>query len=79
MDSRALAEKLGIGHKPFMLTLRTYQARFEKYGKLPFQKAASKQSGQHVRFALLNEDQALFAVTLSRNTEQVLDAKQWFI
>jgi hypothetical protein len=32
-----------------------------------------------VRFALLNEDQALFAVTLSRNTEQVLDAKQWLV
>lgn len=79
VDSRLLARHLGVKHKSTMELLETHKAAFLKLGLLPFQTEAVKEAGargaKHHRFALLNEDQALFLLSLSRNTPRVVDLK----
>jgi len=77
IDSRLVAESLGIEHKHFMETLRTYQEELEELGSLPFQTAVKKgnRGGEKPTYAMLNENQAIFAGTLSRNTRQVVAFK----
>ncbi len=79
IDSRLVATSLNIEHKHFMETLRKYQAKLESLGALPFETAMLKH--EHYRgsttmvYVMLNEDQAIFAATLSRNTEEVVEFK----
>ncbi len=75
VDSRMVAEELGIKHKTFLETIRKHQATIEcHFGKVPFQ-TAPLESGQSEIFAWLNEDQSTFLMTLSRNTPKVIDCK----
>ena len=77
-DSRTFAPKMDIRHRQLMDNIRKYQSEFEELGLLPFEKEA-RPEGQHgggdVIYALLNEDQAYFLLTLSRNTDAVVSAK----
>lgn len=77
-DSRTFAPKLGIRHRQLMDNIRKYEAQFLELGLLPFQTEA-RLEGQHgggdVVYALLNEDQAYFLLTLSRNSDNVVAAK----
>ena len=79
IDSRLVAKSLGIEHEYFRDTLTKYQPELEELGLLRFQTGAVKTEGgrgaKYVKYALLNEDQAIFAATLSRNTKQVVDFK----
>lgn len=78
IDSRVIAESLGIQHDNQIQSLETHQAHFERLGVLRFQTEkppAGTKGGRPVRFALLNEDQAYFAVTLSRNTARAVEVK----
>lgn len=78
IDSRLVAKALGIEHKHFVETLRTYLVELEELGVLPFQTAKPSKGtkgGRPESFILLNEDQAIFAATLSRNTRQVVAFK----
>lgn len=77
VDSRLLAQHLGNKHRPTMALIEKHRERFESFGKVLFQKAPSADSrtGQRERYACLNEDQALFLLTLSRNTERVVELK----
>jgi len=55
-----------------------YADEIRGFGQLPFQKEVGKRrqgGGNPERFALLNEDQALFLLTLSRNTDRVVALK----
>lgn len=78
VDSRQLAEQLDNKHKNSMALIERYLAKFEEFGLLAFQTEA-RPAGQHgggdVRFALLNEDQAFFLLSLSRNTDRVVELK----
>ncbi len=78
VDSRQVAEQLGSKHKNTLELIDRYTEKFKGLGLLAFQTEA-RPGGQHgggaVRFALLNEDQAFFLLTLSRNTERVVDLK----
>lgn len=60
-----------------MALIEKYAASFASFGKVLFQKAPSIDSltGQRERFALLNEDQAFFLLTLSRNNARVVALK----
>ena len=60
-----------------MAMIEKYLMQFEGFGKVFFQKAPSTESrtGQRERFALLNEDQALFLLALSKNTTRVVELK----
>lgn len=74
VDSRLLAEHMGIKHKNVIESLGKYDARFRDFGKVAFQ-TEPLPSGQREKFALLNEDQAFLLLALSRNTERVVDLK----
>lgn len=77
VDSRLLAGHLGNQHRHVMALIEKYASSFASFGKVLFQKAPSVDSltGQRERFALLNEDQAFFLLTLSRNNARVVALK----
>lgn len=78
VDSRLVAESLGIDHESFVKTLVRYQERIETaFGVLRLEvgKPQSSTGGRPCKFYWLNEDQATFLMTLSRNTDQVVEAK----
>ncbi|MDV7212923.1 Rha family transcriptional regulator [Azotobacter beijerinckii] len=77
-DSRLLAKQLGNQHKNSMDLIERYAAKFKRFGHLPFQTEVGKRiqgGGKAERFALLNEDQCYFLLSLSRNTDIVVDLK----
>lgn len=78
IDSRNVAPNIGIEHESFLKTLKTYQEQLEYFGKVRFEIGASA-SGQQQNYVTLNRNQALFAITLSRNTEQVIAWKMALI
>lgn len=78
VDSRLLAEQLGNKHKNSMALIERYLAKFEEFGVVPFQTeklSAGTAGGRPERFGLLNEDQAFFLLSLSRNTARVVELK----
>lgn len=78
IDSRLIAKELGLEHKHFLETVRTYQPKLERLGVMPFQAAKPSKGGRGGRpetYAMLNEDQCVFAATLSRNTDEVVEFK----
>lgn len=78
VDSRLLAEQLSNKHKNSMALIVRYAEKFKEFGLLAFETEA-RPIGQHgggdARFALLNEDQAFFLLSLSRNTDRVVELK----
>jgi phage regulator Rha-like protein len=75
IDSRLVAKSLGIEHESFIRTLSTYEAELQELGILRFEIGEIKGRGQPQKYVMLNEDQAIFAATLSRNTRQVITFK----
>lgn len=77
IDSRLIAKGLDIKHKNLMETIRKYQDKLEKLGGVAFEtETLQTQGGKQVfSFCYLNELQCNFVVTLSRNTEAVVDFK----
>lgn len=78
VDSRLLAQHLGNKHKSVMALIERYSERIKAFGQLPFKKEVGVRAqggGNAERFALLNEDQAFFVLSLSRNTERVVTLK----
>lgn len=78
VDSRQLAKQLGTNHKTPMVLIERYLAKFEEFGVVPFQTEkhlVRTAGGRPERFSLLNEDQAFFLLSLSRNTDRVVDLK----
>ncbi|MDH0901362.1 Rha family transcriptional regulator [Comamonas aquatica] len=74
VDSRLLAEKLQNQHKHVYELIEKYFEQFCRFGKVPFE-TEPLPSGQKAKFALLNEDQSYFLLSLSRNTEHVVELK----
>jgi anti-repressor protein len=79
VDSRLIAERLAIKHKNFLTTIEKYLSQIESsFGAVAFQtrEFKTRQGNNSIeRFAWLSEDQATFLMTLSRNTEQVVECK----
>ncbi|MFN6455893.1 MAG: Rha family transcriptional regulator [Nostoc sp. EfeVER01] len=76
VDSRIIAEELGIQHDNFIQNIYAYQTDIEQaFGIVLFQTEKLKGPGRPKRFALLNENQATFLMTLSENTSQVIQCK----
>lgn len=78
IDSRVLSAHLGNRHKAVMALIERYAEQFKGFGQLPFQKEVGERAqggGNPERFALLNEDQAFFLLSLSRNSERVVKLK----
>ncbi|MBI6764482.1 Rha family transcriptional regulator [Pseudomonas syringae] len=79
VDSRLLAEQLGNQHQNSIALIKRYTNKFNEFGLLAFQTEAVKTPEQkgtkHLKYALLNEDQAFFLLSLSRNTDRVVELK----
>ena len=74
-DSRLIAKGIGVEHEVFIRTLKKYQAKLERWGILRFQNGEIQGRGQPEKYVMLNRNQAAFAITLSRNTDQVVEFK----
>lgn len=75
VDSRLLAERLGIKHDNFIQTVEKYKTQAEQaFGSFLFQTETKKRAigATVVRYYLLTEDQATFIMSLSRNTPEVV-------
>ena len=75
VDSRLVAKRLGIQHESFMKNLSSYLDKFQLLGLVRFEIGEIKGRGQPEKYVLLNEDQTVFALTLSRNTPEVVQLK----
>lgn len=82
VDSRVLAEQLGVKPKNTLELIERYLSEFERFGVVPFQTEkprAGTAGGRPERFVLLNDNQAFFLLTLSRNTDRVVELKSSLI
>ncbi len=79
VDSRLVADSLGIKHKNFLATIEKYQSKISsEFGAMAFEtrEFKTKQGNSSVeRYVWLTEEQATFLMTLSRNTEKVVECK----
>lgn len=76
VDSRSIAEELGIEPYNLLGTIERYQDQLEQsFGPVLFDSEKLKGRGRPQRFAFLTEEQATFVMTLSRNTEKVVGCK----
>ena len=80
IDSRLISKELGIDHKNFLETIRRHKETIETaFGELRRETyIAETPTGGNRHYFLhywLNEEQATFVMSLSRNTEQVVQCK----
>ena len=78
VDSRDMAKNLGNKPRAVIALIDRYATKFQELGHLLFKKALGERSqggGKAERYALLNEDQAYFLLSLSRNSARVVDLK----
>ncbi len=78
VDSRLLARQLGVKSRASFALIERYAATFKGFGQLTFKKAVGERQqggGNAERYAILNEDQAYFLLSLSRNNERVVALK----
>ena len=74
VDSRLLAPELNHRHRTILESLDKYESQFKSLGQLTFETEAGYNNAV-VRFALLNEDQCYFLLTLMRNNNHIVAAK----
>lgn len=78
VDSRTIAERLENQHASTMLLIQNNLPHFEGFGQVRFEIGTVTNSVGAVnqtRYALLNEDQCYFLLSLSRNNETVVALK----
>ena len=75
VDSRLLSPELNHRHRTILENIDKYKSQFESLGSLPFETEMGSHGGVPVRFALLNEDQCYFLLTLMRNNNHIVAAK----
>lgn len=79
VDSRLIAQDLGIAHKNLLETLDNYLSRIEAaFGVVRFETEKplkGSKGGRPERVAYLTEEQATLLMTFSRNTTRVVECK----
>lgn len=77
IDSRLLAVSMDRRHQDLFELVKGHAGAFEELGVIRFQtgKPTGPSGGRPERFALLNEDQAYFLLTLTRNTARTVALK----
>lgn len=77
VDSRLIAEELGIAHESFFRTIKRYETKIEqRFGCIRFEIGVpDKPTGNPPKYAYLSEDQATALMTFSKNTDQVVECK----
>ncbi|MFZ1326235.1 MAG: Rha family transcriptional regulator [Candidatus Contendobacter sp.] len=76
IDSRVIAEQLGVKHINVRELIEQYLNDFEEFGKARFETEASGKTNQPQKFYLLNEDQAYLLLTYAKNTDQARELKK---
>ncbi len=84
-----IALGLGLTHKSVIQLVRTYLPDIQEFGRVRFESSNSafemansgfevrnSNQGRHTRYAVLNEQQAYFLMTLMRNSPRVIDFKK---
>ena len=83
IDSRLIAEELGIQHKNFLASIEKYLEEIEDdWGQVAFETETVRNSVGAVnltKFAYLTEPQAQLVMTYSKNTERVRQCKRKLI
>jgi len=82
-DSRAIAQQLGIQHRPFFRMILKYQCEIEKdFSQLRFQNSVGDRpqgGGNPEKYALLTEDQTLAYMTYTQNTDKARACKRLLV
>ena len=79
VDSRLIAEQLGVEHESTRKIIEQYLSDFEEFGVSRFEigkPPKGSSGGRPEKFYLLNEDQSYLLLTYSQNTEQARDLKK---
>lgn len=71
ISSEVIAESIGTVYKATNNLIRKYLPELEEFGEVHFEKAV----GQRKKLAYLDENQAIFLMTLSKNTKVVVSFK----
>lgn len=66
--SLAVADGCQLTHQAVIKLIRRYQSDFNEFGQLRFEISVTKRAGEKTEYAILNEDQATYLITLFRNT-----------
>jgi phage regulator Rha-like protein len=75
IDSRLMADRLGIQHRSFFRMISKHESIVKEFGLLRFE-IAEAEGGRPQKYTFLNEDQSIFILTLSKNTDQVVSLKK---
>lgn len=75
VSSRLLAERMEIDHKSVTNTVNKHKELFKKLGDYVVFKIRDKSKSGREKEAFFTEDQAYFLLSLSRNTEKVVQLK----
>ena len=75
IDSRLIAQHLGIKNQSLCALVSAHKSDFEQFGLIRFQNGLITGKGRPVKFVLLNEDQSYLLLTYSRNTVKVCALK----
>jgi phage regulator Rha-like protein len=76
VDSRLIADELGIEHEVFMRTVKKYETKIQqRFGIIRFENGKIDGRGRPEKYALLTESQATTLMTFSRNTDRVVECK----
>lgn len=75
VDSRVMADYLQRRHRSVFRIIERYSDQMREHGTLRFEIALTSAKGTPQKYALLNEDQAYFLLTLMRNSDHVVGLK----
>jgi len=75
VSSRYLAKRLGVRPRHTFRLIQKYQSEIKDLGVLRFENVKGN-NGRPQKFALLNEEQSVFILTLSKNTMSVVALKK---
>ncbi len=77
ISSEIIANELGILHKATLQLIRKHQSKIELFGRVEFEMRPLETNGgvQETTICYLNENQAIFVGTLSKNTEKAVQYK----
>lgn len=82
VDSRLIATELDIQHESFIKTIKKYLTEIEEFGHLRLEVGTVTNSvgaRNTTVFCYLNEDQATYVMTLSKNTDKVRQCKRGLV
>lgn len=79
VDSREISRILGTRQKSSLNLIRNNFKKLEAFGLMPFKKAEINGKGRPQTYFLLNENQTILLIALSKNTKEVATLKFHFV